>query len=291
VSNPFYHLLEGGNVFKDPHNIPLTTRVERDNIASSLAQIEKILNIKLDDYLGSTGKSDSSGDIDVAVDSEKYDKIEIANKLKQWVSDAGKDPREWVKLSGSNVHFKLPVISVSGEPTDEFVQLDLMFGNPAFLVWSMKDEPGEYKGVHRQILMSGIAKAMGLKWSGLNGLSDREGNNQIKNPIEIIRTLLPGYANDPLEISVESIVEFIYAKYADSPEKIEQLLGSAAATLAEKHNVMLPMPSDEHVNESNDTDVYFLAKLRDNIINSGSSPLIEKDEYIDPAVYGRKKRL
>jgi len=278
----YRNIFEGGNVFKDENKRSVTVRIPKEYIKPSLAPVEKVLGIKLDQWLGTTGKKETSGDVDVAIDSSKYDKKEIANKLRAWVKEQGLKPAEWVKMSGDNVHFKLPIRDEKGEVIYNngrpmYAQLDLMFGNPKFQKWSMRGEPGKYKGVHRHILLSNIAKENGMKWSYKNGLVDRATNKIIsQDPKEIIRILLPGYAGDPNKLSVESILDYIYKKYKNNPEKIEALIGEAAETLANHYGVMLPMPNKTTVHETNDPDEYFLAKLRNRLVNLGVEPLIEE---------------
>lgn len=277
----FYKLFEGGNVFKDAKKQPVTTRIPTDNIAPSLAFVEKILGFKLDNWLGTTGKKDSSGDIDVSVDNSVHDKKEVANALRAWAKSNGLNPYEWVKMSGDNVHFKTPIRNASGKDLGQFAQLDLMFGNPKFQAWAMRGEPGEYKGVHRHILMAGIAAAQGKKWSYKNGLVGRFSGEVIsQDPKTIVRKLLPGYSGNPMTLSVESILEYVYKKYKNQPDKIEILIGTAVATLAEHYGVQLPMPEHNTVHESNDPDEYFLAKLRNRIVNLDMEPLFDNDEPI-----------
>jgi hypothetical protein len=274
----FGNIFEGGNVFKDAKKQPLTTRINKENIKPSVAFVEKILGFRLDGYLGTTGKKESSGDIDISVDESKHDKKDVANKLKQWAKEQGQAPGEWVKLSGTNVHFKTPIRDSKGRHTGGFAQLDLMFGNPAFQKWSMRGEPGnEYKGVHRHIIMASIAKAHGMKWSYRDGLVNRVTNEVIsQDPNQIVRTLLPGYTANPADLSVKSILDYVYTKYKGQDAKIEALIGEAAATLAEHYGVKLPMPNDSIVHETNDTDSYFLARLRDKIMSTGSDVIMEK---------------
>lgn len=273
-------LQEGGNVFKDANKTPVTQRISKGNIADSLKMIEEILGFKLDNWLGTTGKKDSSGDIDVAVDATKYDRKEIAKQLRTWAKSHGLNPKEWVALSGTNVHFKLPIRDKNGEHTGGYAQLDLMFGNPDFMAWSMRGEPGKYKGVHRHIIMASIAKAQGMKWSYLNGLMDRATNEVIsQDPKAIAKKLLPG-ATDKTFSSVESILDFVYKRM---PNRVEELIGDAFETLQQHYDVTLPMPNEPAVNESNDTDEYFLARLRDRIVNMGMEALFESHVLLEGA--------
>lgn len=273
----FYKLFEGGNVFKGTDKQPLTTRISKGDIAPSLKMVEKILGFPLDQWLGSTGQKASSGDIDVSVDAAKHDKKDVANALKAWAKAQGQNPAEWVKLSGDNVHFKLPIMNTKGKATGEYAQLDLMFGNPQFQAWSMRGEPDPYSGMYRHVLLASIAKAQGMRWSYKNGLVDRATDKIIsQDPKTIVQKLLPGYTGNPMTLNINDILNFIYKKYKNEPEKIEALIGEAVTTLNDVYGVMLPMPNQTTVHESNDTDEYFLAKLRDRIVNLGVEPLMEK---------------
>ena len=273
--------MEGGNVFKDASKTPVTTRISKEHIGPSLKLPEKILGFELDQWLGTTGKKASSGDIDVSVDSGVHDKKEVANKLRAWAKSKGQVPGEWVKLSGDNVHFKTPIRDARGELVGGYAQLDLMFGNPKFQAWSMRGEPDEFKGMHRHVIMASIASANGMKWSYKNGLMNRATNEVIsQDPKTIVRKLLPGYAGNPDDLSVTSILDYVYKKYKNQPEKIEALIGQAASTLAEHYGVQLPMPGQKEVHESNDPDEYFLAKLRNRIVNLDMEPLIEKRDPV-----------
>jgi len=133
----------------------------------------------------------------------------------------------------------------------------------------------KFLDTHSHILMASIANAQGLTWSRDAGLVDSVTNETIsEDPREIVRTLLPGYSADPLNLSVESILEYVYKRHENQPEKIEELVGAAAEILAE-HGVQMPMPNEPAVHESNDTDEYFLARLRNRIVVMDMEPLFD----------------
>jgi len=178
-------LTEGGNVFKDAEKNPLTQRIKREQIPSTIAYLEKETGIDftLDKdeagvpikWLGTTGRKVDSGDLDLSVDAREIDKKEFAQKL---IGIFGKDS---VKLSGDNVHLKTPI---EGNPTNGFAQTDFMFSmNPKFqqgsMIGSGPDSP--YRGEHRHILLSSIARARGMKYSPKNGLVDPETNETRTN--------------------------------------------------------------------------------------------------------------
>jgi hypothetical protein len=230
-------LNEGGNIFKDPQTKePLTQRINRADVDSTLAWLEKITGLPHQDFkLGTTGRKDTSGDLDIAVNQEEVTKEELVQKLAAWCKANGKDPKVWIKKSGISVHFLTPI---NGNEANGFVQTDLMFGDPQWMTWSLRgasDEQSPYKGVHKQILMASLAKANGYKWSANVGLLDRETNELIsKNPQEIATKLLgpTGHVED-LD-SVETIVG-----KAKSLPNYEELVADAKETFA-RDNLTLP---------------------------------------------------
>lgn len=229
-------LKEGGNIFKDPQTkAPLTQRINRQDVDTTLAWLEKITNIPHQDFkLGTTGRKDTSGDLDIAVNQNDVTKDELVQKLAAWCKANGKEPKEWIKKSGISVHFKTPI---NGDESNGFVQTDLMFGDPEWMKWSLRGSTDDspYKGAHRQILMSSLATAQGMKWSANTGLLDRETNELIStNPAEIAQKLLgPTAQIDDLE-SVETIIT-----KAKTLPNYEELVGAARETFA-KMDLTLP---------------------------------------------------
>lgn len=221
-------LTEGGNVFKNADGSEATQRIARDNVVPTVQWLEGLTGLNLvDNMLGTTGKKESSGDLDLAVDATKVTK----DVLIQQLLNRGID-RADIRKTGDSVHLKTPIL---GDPNNGYVQTDFMFGNPDWQRWSLRGagEGSPYKGVHRQVLMASIAKAQGMKWSYKNGLVDRETNEIIsQNPAEIAQKLINGTPAD-LE-SVETIVAKIKSR-AD----YDQLVADAKEALA-KDNLQLP---------------------------------------------------
>ena len=222
------NLYEGGNVFKNADGSEATQRIARDNVVPTVQWLEQLTGLSLvDNMLGTTGKKESSGDLDLAVDDTKVTK----DVLVQQLLAKGIDKAD-IRKTGDSVHLKTPIL---GDPNNGYVQTDFMFGNPEWQRWSLRGagEGSPYKGVHRQILMASIAKAQGMKWSYKNGLVDRETNQVIsQNPAEIAQKLVGGTPAD-LE-SVETIVAKIKPR-AD----YEQLVADAREAFA-KDNIQLP---------------------------------------------------
>lgn len=228
-------LKEGGNVFKNPDKSLATKRINREDVENTLTWLEKITGLPHNDFkLGSTGIADTSGDLDVAVNIDDVSKDEMVQRLSAWCKQNDKNPKEWIKKSGINVHFKTPI---NGDESQGFVQTDLMFGNPKWLQWSMRGEPGgsQYKGVHRHQLLSSIAKAQGMKWSYLRGLIDRATDEVISdNPDEIAKILLDKNSNSKNLETVTSIYDSIRGR-----SDLEQLTADARIAF-ERDKLTLP---------------------------------------------------
>ena len=236
-----FTLTEGGNIFKDENKEPLTQRIYKADVDPTLQWMERLFKkygVEIDlvnNKLGSTGLTPSSGDLDIGVDQAEYTKEQLIDALTKFATQKGLDPREWIRKSGINVHFKTPIRG--DHPRYGFVQLDLMFGDD--LAWQKFAMQGaadsEFKGSHRHILMSSIAKSLGLKWSAKEGITSRTSGNVVsKDPQEIATILLgpKGQAEDFR--SVEAVIDRI----KDLPE-YEDMVADARETFA-REGLKLP---------------------------------------------------
>jgi hypothetical protein len=264
-------LLEGGNVFKTKEGEPLTQRINRADVPATIRWIEQVTGIGFpkDRWLGSTGRKPTSGDLDLAVDLTEVSKEQLAGILTQFVQSQGADPREYVAKKGE-VHFKTPI---GGDATRGFVQTDFMFFPN--LDWGSffysGGEDSQYKGVNRNILMSSIAKQLGLK-VGANGMFSRTTNELVKHgmdPDYVASVLLGrGATRDNLKN-----VESIYAALTNDPDRDAKLSDFREYLAREGHQ-----EPEMTVRES---DANFLARLRDRIVNQGMQPLIETKRSYD----------
>jgi hypothetical protein len=197
-------LSEGGNVFKTAEGQSATTRISRENVVPTVQWLEQLTGLNLvDNMLGSTGRKETSGDLDLGIDETKITKdILIQQMLRKGIK------AEDIKKSGDSVHLKTPIL---GDASNGFVQTDFMFGDPEFQKFALNTGESNFKGVHRAILLASIAKAQGMKWSYKNGLVDRETNEIIsKDPAEIAEKLIGGTVADLS--SVESVVKKIKSR-------------------------------------------------------------------------------
>lgn len=233
------NLFEGGNVFKGPDKEPLTRRIKREEIPGTIAYLEQETGVDFSmdkdeegvpiKWLGTTGRKTDSGDLDLSVDANEVDKRGFAQKL---VGIFGKDS---VKLSGDSVHLKTPI---DGDDANGFAQTDFMFSeDPTFQQFSVRGglEGSPYKGEHRHILLSSIARARGMKYSYKNGLVDPETDEVItKDPNKMAKDLLGQTATVNDIKSFESIHAYI-----KKLPNYEELIAAARETLA-KQGIALP---------------------------------------------------
>ena len=266
-------LLEGGNVFKDADGNPMTGRINQSDIAQTIAWVETLTGIEFprDRWLGSTGKKPTSGDLDLAVDSNEISKDQLAAKLVQWAQSHGEDPKNWVKKAGE-VHLRTPI---NGKPENGYVQTDFMFfPNLDWGTFYYSQGPNsEYKGMNRAVLMSSIAKQLGLK-VGSNGVFSRATNELIStDPDQLAEWILgKGYTRQDL-----ATVESIYAALSKDRDR--------DAKLKDFREYLAREGLQEPTTVNENTEVNFLARLRDRIVNQGMQALVERqmaEEAVNP---------
>ena len=266
-------LLEGGNVFKDAEGNPLTGRINQSDVPATVAWLEQLTGIEFprERWLGSTGKAPTSGDMDLAVDANEVSKDQLAAKLTQWIVGHKLPPAEWIK-KGGEVHLRTPI---QGRPDLGYVQTDFMFfPNLDWGTFYYNQGAGSaYKGMNRAVLMSSIAKQLGLK-IGPNGVFSRTSNQLVTmDPDEAARMILgPKATRDNL-----STVETIFAALARDKDKETKIKDFRDYLNKEG------LPQPDAVTE--DTDTYFLARLRDRIVNQGMQPLVERESANPYTIY------
>ena len=265
-------LLEGGNVFKDAQGQPLTQRINQSDVPATIEWLEGVTGLDLSDdtdpatgyprrWLGSTGKKSTSGDLDLAVDSNEISKPQLKANLDQFITKMKQDPRDWVRLSGEAVHFKTPI---AGDPKKGFVQTDFML-MPNLnwgTFWLGGGAGSEYKGMYRNVLMSSVAKALGLKASA-KGIISRATENVLTLDPDQAAKILIGPAATPKDLAT---VENIYAALAKDPDREAKL-----------HDFREYLARDglQEPGQVQESDVSFIAKLRDRIVNQGMQVIVE----------------
>lgn len=148
-------LTEGGS-------LPGVGAIHISEIEPTLKNLSNILGIDLmHNALGSVGKREFSGDIDVALDIDSEDIPEFIEKLKQIpeISDISKSSviMTKVKISGYDPSKQ------TDRPRTGYVQVDFMPGDPEWLktfYHSPRESESKYKGVYRNIMLSTIAAVL-----------------------------------------------------------------------------------------------------------------------------------
>ena len=268
-------ILEGGNVFKNGDGQSLTQRINQTDVKPTLAWLEEMLpGLDLqNNTLGSTGIKDTSGDLDIAVDANRVTKEQLEHRLKSWAVANGFKPEDYVRKSGTAVHFKTPI---DGRPDRGYVQTDFMFMKDVpwskFVLGAMPAD-SKYKGRERNVLMNSLAKSMGYKLNQVSGIADRTTNKLVtNNPDEVAKLLLNQTATRQDLASVESILQAL----STDPKR------DAKIADFKQHMEREGLPFLEDTMESADpyieySDVNFLARLRDRIVNQGMQKLIEAE--------------
>ena len=278
-------LTEGGNVFKDAQGQPLTQRINQADVPATIKWLESVLGMDLSGekdpetgypvrWLGSTGKKATSGDLDIAIDTNEISKGELANKLVNFVQRQKQDPKEWVQQRGE-VHFRTPI---NGDAKQGYVQTDFMFFPN--LDWGQFYYGGStdsaYKGMNRNVLLSSIAKSLGLK-VGANGVFSRATDKLVsQDPDQLAKWLLGSNFNRSHLKNVESI----YTALSNDPE-INNKLKDFRDYLAREG-----LQEPQQGVAENETG--FLGRLRDRIVNRGYVALVEAEAA---GVGGRAKGI
>jgi hypothetical protein len=154
---------EGGNAFED------VVGIKKENIKPTIDLLETMLfkPLQIDkslwtSELGSTGKKDVSGDIDIAVNmSELLSKLNAksVDEVKQIILNKLKELNIDCRKIGLNIHLRFPI---QGTQENEFVQIDIFNSNNLdFLKQKMFSPAGtdsKYKGAHRTSSLGSIFK-------------------------------------------------------------------------------------------------------------------------------------
>jgi hypothetical protein len=152
-------LTEGGAM-------PGVGAIHIDEIEPTLDSLEKILGIDLkNNTLGSVGKKEFSGDIDIALDISNEDLPAFVEKLKSIpeVLDLAKSSVIMTKVKIADYD---PNKQVQGKPRTGYVQVDFMPGDPGWLktyYHAPQEKDSKYKGVFRNLLLASIVARVNRK--------------------------------------------------------------------------------------------------------------------------------
>ena len=153
-------LFEGGSM-------PGVGPIHINEIEPTLDALEKVLGIDLkDNVLGSVGKKEFSGDIDVAVQVAPEDIPELVKKIEA-------SPLVLDMAKSSVIMTKVKIVDYdqskqTTKPRTGFVQIDFMPGDPGWMktyYHSPSQEESKYKGVFRNLMIATICAMLDRKSS------------------------------------------------------------------------------------------------------------------------------
>lgn len=191
-------LIEGGAM-------PGVGAIHIDEIVPTLDKLEKLLGIDLkNNTLGSVGKKEFSGDIDIALEIKPEDIPAFVEKLQKIpeVLDLAKSSVIMTKVKIANYD---PDKQVEGKPRTGYVQVDFMPGDPGWLktyYHAPHEKDSKYKGVFRNILISSIAAHLNRKDSkerlpdGRAMRTERYMWSPTDGLVRIVRTPVPNKKGD-----------------------------------------------------------------------------------------------
>ena len=278
------NIFEGGNVFKDADGRALTQRINQADVDPTVNWLEQLTGLDLhgelnpdnqdqshpegypEKWLGSTGKKESSGDLDL--DASDTTKEALVARLTQWCVSHGFKPEEYISPKAI-VHFKTPI---NGRPASGYVQTDFTFlPDPPWGRFVLGGSSDQYKGRERNVMMNSIAKSMGYKLNQNAGIADRATNQLISNdPDKVAKILLNPRATRADLRSVENILKAL--------EKDSQRDAKLADFKQHMKREGIPFMETVDVNPYIEyNEVNFLARLRDRIVNQGMQKLIESE--------------
>ena len=196
-----------GNVFKSADGTTLVKRIALDDVFTTVEWLETITQLPIvDNLLGSAGKKQSSGDLDIAVDLNTITKDQLTSKLLAVCNATD------IKRSGISVHFRAPI---NGDAANGYVQVDFMFVDniplAKFGLYSAGDA-SKFTGTARNILMCSLAKAISneLRYSWQKGIINTTTNTVVTTDPDVIAKVLLGNSYTCQNTnSVETIIDAI----------------------------------------------------------------------------------
>lgn len=147
-----FEITEGGAM-------PGVGPIHIDEIEPTLDALEKVLGIDLkNNTLGSVGKKQFSGDIDIALQIDPDQIPDFVKKLEQVpeILDIAKSSVIMTKVKIQDYNPELE----TGKPRTGYVQVDFMPGDPGWLktyYHSPSETESKYKGVFRNVMIATIA--------------------------------------------------------------------------------------------------------------------------------------
>ena len=152
-------------VISEGGSMPGVGAIHIDEINPTLIPLEKELGIDLrNNALGSVGKREFSGDIDVAlkIDTDKIPEFVERLKKSSQIMDIAKSSVIMTKVKIMD----FDKTKEDGRPRTGYVQVDFMPGDPDWMktyYHSPNEKDSQYKGVYRNIMIASIAGSVKIE--------------------------------------------------------------------------------------------------------------------------------
>jgi hypothetical protein len=162
--------------------------IHSTEIDKTLTKLSEDIGLSFDlneNTLGSTGKREYSGDIDVVIPT---DGIAAFRELLE--DEFGKD---CVSRHGNMIHLRYPIVGYNAEykealPRTGFVQIDFNFGNVEWQkFYHYSDANSEYKGAHRNLFIAAICAVTNVEPGPIPENTIVEPWDQFNRPTSVIR--------------------------------------------------------------------------------------------------------
>ncbi len=277
LTKPKKLIVEGGNAFPDVGIIHI------DEIKPTMRDIAKLLGMPnaVNQALGSVGKAEYSGDIDIAVDLDR-DKMKImSKKLRDALGNQN------VTGVAGNISFRFPISNYDEtkqgrQPRTGLVQVDLIPGEPAWMktFFHSAGDVSKFKGIHRNLAISAVAaqidhqeskeqddygrsvEAVRWAWGPKGGLqkvrktsirNEKTGKwlkkqntelltEPIKTPDKIVEILFKGKVGSEALNSMESIIDAV--KKTFSNKEMQSIFKKMADSLESRKLDKVGLPAE-----------------------------------------------
>jgi len=159
------HKVAHSEILSEGGSLPGVGAIHIDEINPTLVPLEKELGIDLrNNALGSVGKREFSGDIDVAlkIDTDKIPEFVERLKKSSQIMDIAKSSVIMTKVKIMDFDEE----KSDGRPRTGYVQIDFMPGDPEWMktyYHSPHEKDSQYKGVYRNIMIASIAGSVKIE--------------------------------------------------------------------------------------------------------------------------------
>lgn len=153
-----FEFFNKSNIVNEGGSMPGVGAIHIDEIKPTLEKLEKTLGIDLqNNVLGSVGKREFSGDIDVAIDIPEEGISQLVKKLENTplILDLAKSSVIMTKVKIENFDSS----KQTERPRTGYVQIDFMPGDPDWMktyYHSPSEKESKYKGVFRNLMLASI---------------------------------------------------------------------------------------------------------------------------------------